>query len=136
VSDSEEPEEPAAEVDLPEDATAADGEQEVLQPEVVGEQRPRTDRLAIGAAAAGVAAFLFVGSILTFVLVPAAVYMGVRALRRIQASGDTIPGKRFAQAGIAAAAVATIVFAVLYVTFQWEKEGPEAPTPKESSAPE
>jgi hypothetical protein len=124
VSDIEEPEEPE------------EDEHEVLQPEVVGEQRPRTDRLAIAAAAAGVAAFLFVGSILTFVLVPAAVYMGVRALRRIQASGDTIPGKRFAQAGIAAAAVATIVFAVLYITFQWEKEGPDAPTPKESTAPE
>ncbi len=114
----------------------ADDEHEVLQPEVVGDARPRTDRLAIGSMAAGVGAFLFIGSALMFVLVPGAVYMGVKALRRIAAADGAIPGKRFAQVGIGAAAIAAVVFAVLYINFEWEKDGVDAPEPKESTAPE
>ena len=117
---------------LDDDGVAGDDEPELLQPQVVGAERPRTDRLAIGSLAAGIGAFVFVGSIFMFVLIPASIGLGLKALGRIKASGNTIPGRRFAQAGMAIAAAAVVLFAVLYITFAWEKEGGASdPTPKE-----
>jgi hypothetical protein len=118
------PDPPDEEVLTPDLVTDADGDV------VDGDERPaptKRDRRPLWALILGLSAawFAFLGSILAFVLAPAAIVFGYRTMRRIDAGAGDPRERRKAKIGFITGIAATlfvVVQVILFaVYFKWDK---------------
>ena len=91
--------------------------------------RARPDRRPLWALIAGLSAvwFTILGSILSFVIAPLAIYLGWRAMKRIDLGEGDSRERRKAKIGFIAGVVAAVLLVVQIVLFilffEWEKVG-------------